>query len=111
MKIKVIDLIYKICQYRQFQIFSKMSYNYLMEIINDDEDEVRFKTLEVLIELIEIFKISDSETTAIILFNLKENSQLLRKYLYKLLSKLYVNKTSEFDLVLQVIGFIIFIQL
>jgi replication initiation and membrane attachment protein DnaB len=79
-----------------------MSYNYLIEIINDDEDEVRFKTLEILIELIEIFKVSDSETLAIVLFNLKENSQLLRKYLYKLISKVYVNKTPEFDLVLEV---------
>jgi len=71
-------------------------------MINDDEDEVRFKTLEILIELIEIFKVSDYETLPIILFNLKENSQLLRKYLYKLISKVYVNKTSEFELVLDV---------
>lgn len=74
-------------------------------MINDDEDDVRFKTLEILIELIEIFKVSDSETIWIILFNLKENSQLLRKYLYKLISKVYVNKTVEFKLVLEVIFF------
>ncbi len=86
-----------------------MSYNYLIEMINDDEDEVRFKTMEILIELIEIFKVSDSETLPIILFNLKENSQLLRKYLYKLISKVYVNKTSEFELVLEVIFIRIFI--
>lgn len=102
MKIKVIELISRICWEKKFQNFSKMSYNYLIEIINDDEDEVRFKTLEILIELIEIFKVSDSETLAIVLFNLKENSQLLRKYLYKLISKVYVNKTPEFDLVLEV---------
>jgi len=79
-----------------------MSYNYLMEMITDDEDEVRYKTLEVLIELIKIFKVSDSETLPVILFNLKENSQLLRKYLYKLISNIFVNQTSDFELVLEV---------
>lgn len=73
-----------------------------MEMITDDEDEVRYKTLEVLIELIKIFKVSDSETLPVILFNLKENSQLLRKYLYKLISNIFVNQTSDFELVLEV---------
>jgi len=71
-------------------------------MINDDEDEVRYKTLEILIELIKIFKFTDSETLPIILFNLKENSQLLRKYLYDLISNIHVNRSSEFELVLEV---------
>lgn len=71
-------------------------------MINDDEDEVRYKTAEILIELVKIFKFPDFEMLPIIFFNLKEKSQLLRKYLYKLISQIHISKNSEFETVLEV---------
>jgi hypothetical protein len=100
------ELILKICHEKKFINFSKVSYNYLIEMINDDEDEVRFKTLEILLELIKIFKQTDFDTLNIIFFNLKEKSQLLRKYLYKLISKICVNNTNEFLIIFEVNKFL-----
>ena len=99
------ELILKICEEKKFKNFSKVSYNYLIEMINDDEDEVRFKTLDILLELIKIFEQTDFDTLNFIFFNLKEKSQLLRKYLYKLISKICVNTTNEFLIIFEVSNF------
>lgn len=101
------ELILKICKEKKFENFSKTSFNYLIEMVNDDEDEVRFKTLEILLELIKIFKQTDFDTLNIIFFNLKEKSQLLRKYLYKLISKICINTKNEFLIIFEVNVFII----
>jgi hypothetical protein len=55
-KIKTLDLIGRIGMKEKYKEFAIKSFQYIIELVNDEEDEVRYKTVETLIRLIKNFK-------------------------------------------------------
>lgn len=55
-KIGVLDLIGKIGTKNEYKELAMKSFKYIIELVNDEEDEVRYKTIECLEVLIKNFK-------------------------------------------------------
>jgi len=60
------DVIVK--EFQHFQQFSKISFIYILEMINDEEEEVRFEAIQCLTTLLENFKSLDVSVYDIIYF-------------------------------------------
>lgn len=90
-KIKTLKIISK----HHEKLQAEKHFDYLLELINDEEKEVRYEAvncLEVLIPYIKKFKY---ETCEIILFSLNEQTKKLRNLFLKLLTKLKIEITQD----------------
>ena len=90
-KIKTLKLISK---YHK-EIQAKNNFEYLLELINDEENEVRYEAINCLEELIPNIDILPYKTCEIIIFSLKEKNNKLRKLYMKLLSKMKLDIDQE----------------
>jgi hypothetical protein len=103
-KIETLKLISKIGADCENKEFAKKSFKYTIELVNDEEDEVRYETIKCLEKLICNFKIIEFNSCEIIFFNLKEKSLNLRKLLYSLCSKIFNENFEEFNSVRKVVN-------
>ena len=90
-KIKTLKLISK---YHK-EIQAKNNFEYLLELINDEENEVRYEAINCLEALIPSIDILPYKTCEIIIFSLKEKNNKLRKLYMKLLSKMKLDINQE----------------
>lgn len=77
--------------------FALKSFKYTIELVNDEEDEVRYESIKTLTTLICNFKKIDFQSCEIIFFNLKEKSLPLRKFLYSLYAKIHNENSADFE--------------
>lgn len=99
-KIKTLKLISK--YHKEIQAENK--FDYLLELINDEENEVRNEAINCLETLIPFIDILPYETCEIIIFSLKEKNNKLRKLFMNLLSKMKLNIDQEkFEHILRLI--------
>ena len=90
-KIKTLKLISK---YHK-EIQAQNNFEYLLELINDEENEVRYEAINCLEVLIPYIDILPYKTCEIIIFSLKEKNNKLRKLYMKLLSKMKLDIDKE----------------
>ena len=90
-KIKTLKLISK---YHK-EIQAQNNFEYLLELINDEENEVRYEAINCLEVLIPHIDILPYKTCEIIIFSLKEKNNKLRKLYMKLLSKMKLDIDKE----------------
>ena len=90
-KIKTLKLISK---YHK-EIQAQNNFEYLLELINDEENEVRYEAINCLETLIPSINILPYKTCEIIIFSLKEKNNKLRKIFMKLLSKMKLDIDQE----------------
>lgn len=99
-KIKTLKLISK---YHE-KIQAQNNFEYLLELINDEENEVRYEAINCLETLIPYINILPYEACEIIIFSLKEKNNKLRKLFMNLLSKMKLNIDREkFEHILKLI--------
>ena len=99
-KIKTLKLISK---YHK-EIKAKNNFEYLLELINDEENEVRYEAVNCLETLIPFVDILPYKACEIIIFSLKEKNHKLRKLFMKLLSKMKLDIDQEkFEHILKLI--------
>ena len=99
-KIKTLKLISK---YHE-KIQAQNNFEYLLELINDEENEVRYEAINCLETLIPYINILPYEACEIIIFSLKEKNNKLRKLFMNLLSKMKLNIDQEkFEHILKLI--------
>ena len=99
-KIKTLKLISK---YHK-EIKAQNNFEYLLELINDEENEVRYEAVNCLETLIPSVDILPYKASEIIIFSLKEKNNKLRKLFMKLLSKMKLNIDQEkFENILKLI--------
>ena len=99
-KIKTLKLISK---YHK-QIKAQNNFEYLLELINDEENEVRYEAINCLDTLIPFVDILPYKACEIIVFSLKEKNNKLRKLFMKLLSKMKLEIDQEkFEHILKLI--------
>ena len=90
-KIKTLKLISK---YHK-EIQAQNNFEYLLELINDEENEVRYEAINCLEVLIPYINVLPYKTCEIIIFSLKEKNNKLRKLYMKLLSKMKLDIDKE----------------
>ena len=90
-KIKTLKLISK---YHK-EIQAQNNFEYLLELINDEENEVRYEAINCLEVLIPYLNVLPYKTCEIIIFSLKEKNNKLRKLYMKLLSKMKLDIDKE----------------
>ena len=90
-KIKTLKLISK---YHK-EIKAQNNFEYLLELINDEENEVRYEAINCLDTLIPFIDILPYKACEIIIFSLKEKNNKLRKLFMKLLSKMKLEIDQE----------------
>ena len=90
-KIKTLKLISK---YHK-EIQAQNNFEYLLELINDEENEVRYEAINWLEVLIPYLNVLPYKTCEIIIFSLKEKNNKLRKLYMKLLSKMKLDIDKE----------------
>ena len=90
-KIKTLKLISK---YHK-EIQAKNNFEYLLELINDEENEVRYEAINCLETIIPYIDILPYKTCEIIIFSLKEKNNKLRKLFMKLLSNMKLDINQE----------------
>ena len=90
-KIKTLKLITK---YHK-EIQAQNNFEYLLELINDEENEVRYEAINCLETLIPYIDILPYKTCEIIIFSLKEKNNKLRKLFMKLLSNMKLDIDQE----------------
>ena len=99
-KIKTLKLISK---YHK-EIKAQNNFEYLLELINDEENEVRYEAINCLDTLIPFIDILPYKACEIIIFSLKEKNNKLRKLFMKLLSKMKLEIDQEkFEHILKLI--------
>ena len=99
-KIKTLKLISK---YHK-EIKAQNNFEYLLELINDEENEVRYEAINCLDTLIPFVDILPYKACEIIIFSLKEKNNKLRKLFMKLLSKMKLDIDQEkFEHILKLI--------
>ena len=99
-KIKTLKLISK---YHK-EIKAQNNFEYLLELINDEENEVRYEAINCLETLIPFVDILPYKACEIIIFSLKEKNHKLRKLFMKLLSKMKLDIDQEkFEHILKLI--------
>ena len=99
-KIKTLKLISK---YHK-EIKAQNHFEYLLELINDEENEVRYEAVNCLETLIPFVDILPYKASEIIIFSLKEKNNKLRKLFMKLLSKMKLDINQEkFEHILRLI--------
>ena len=99
-KIKTLKLISK---YHK-EIKAQNNFEYLLELINDEENEVRYEAINCLETLIPYVDILPYKTCEIIIFSLKEKNNKLRKLFMNLLSKMKLDIDQEkFEHILRLI--------
>ena len=99
-KIKTLKLITK---YHK-EIKAQNNFEYLLELINDEENEVRYEAINCLETLIPFVDILPYKTCEIIIFSLKERNNKLRKLFMNLLSKMKLDIDQEkFENILKLI--------
>ena len=99
-KIKTLKLISK---YHK-EIKAQNNFEYLLELINDEENEVRYEAVNCLETLIPFVDILPYKACEIIIFSLKEKNHKLRKLFMKLLSKMKLDIDQEkFEHILKLI--------
>ena len=99
-KIKTLKLISK---YHK-EIQAQNNFEYLLELINDEENEVRYEAINCLETLIPYVNILPYKTCEIIIFSLKEKNNKLRKLFMNLLSKMKLDIDQEkFEHILRLI--------
>ena len=99
-KIKTLKLISK---YHK-EIKAQNNFEYLLELINDEENEVRYEAINCLDTLIPFVDILPYKACEIIVFSLKEKNNKLRKLFMKLLSKMKLEIDQEkFEHILKLI--------
>ena len=99
-KIKTLKLISK---YHK-EIKAQNNFEYLLELINDEENEVRYEAVNCLETLIPFVDILPYKACEIIIFSLKEKNNKLRKLFMKLLSKMKLDINQEkFEHILKLI--------
>ena len=99
-KIKTLKLISK---YHK-EIKAQNNFEYLLELINDEENEVRYEAVNCLETLIPFVDILPYKASEIIIFSLKEKNNKLRKLFMKLLSKMKLDINQEkFEHILRLI--------
>ena len=70
---------------------SEKHFDFIIELINDEEDEVRFEAVDCLSDLLCKIDICSYEICEILLFALKEKLSKLRRKYYILLGKMKIN--------------------
>ena len=90
-KIKTLKLISK---YHK-EIQAQNNFEILLELINDEENEVRYEAIDCLETLIPYINILPYKTCEIIIFSLKEKNNKLRKIYMNLLSKMKLDINQE----------------
>ena len=90
-KIKTLKLISK---YHK-KIQAQNNFEILLELINDEENEVRYEAIDCLETLIPYINILPYKTCEIIIFSLKEKNNKLRKIYMNLLSKMKLDINQE----------------
>ena len=90
-KIKTLKLISK---YHK-EIQAQNNFEYLLELINDEENEVRYEAINCLEVLIPYLNVLPYKTCEIIIFSLKEKNNKLRKLYMKLLNKMKLDIDKE----------------
>ena len=86
------------------EIKAQNNFEYLLELINDEENEVRYEAINCLDTLIPFIDILPYKTCEIIIFSLKEKNNKLRKLFMKLLSKMKLEIDQEkFEHILKLI--------
>ena len=99
-KIKTLKLISK---YHK-EIKAQNNFKYLLELINDEENEVRYEAVNCLETLIPFVDILPYKACEIIIFSLKEKNNKLRKLFMKLLSKMKLDiDQDKFENILKLI--------
>ena len=99
-KIKTLKLISK---YHK-EIQAQNNFEYLLELINDEENEVRYEAVNCLETLIPYINILPYKACEIIIFSLKEKNNKLRKLFMNLLSKMKLDIDQEkFEQILRLI--------
>ena len=99
-KIKTLKLISK---YHK-EIKAQNNFEYLLELINDEENEVRYEAINCLETLIPFVDILPYKACEIIIFSLKEKNNKLRKLFMKLLSKMKLDiDQKKFENILKLI--------
>ena len=99
-KIKTLKLISK---YHK-EIKAQNNFEYLLELINDEENEVRYEAINCLENLIPSVDILPYRACEIIIFSLKEKNNKLRKLFMNLLSKMKLDiDQDKFENILKLI--------
>ena len=99
-KIKTLKLISK---YHK-EIKAQNNFEYLLELINDEENEVRYEAVNCLETLMPFVDILPYKAREIIIFSLKEKNNKPRKLFMKLLSKMKLDINQEkFEHILRLI--------
>ena len=83
-KIKTLQLV----SHYKDKIHTEKHFDFILELINDEEEEVRNASVDCLESLIPKIKIFSYEICEILLFVLKDNNRKLRKKFMKLISKM-----------------------
>jgi len=99
-KLKTLKLITK---YHK-EIKAQNNFEYLLELINDEENEVRYEAINCLETLIPFVDILPYKACEIIIFSLKEKNNKLRKLFMNLLSKMKLQiDQDKFENILKLI--------
>lgn len=78
-------------------LFAKKSFSFVLELINDEEEEVRVYALDCLNQLTNVYSNLNTEELDILYFSLQDKSKLIRRTLLKCLSNVDYTNIDEYE--------------
>lgn len=96
-KILALNVISDICEEKRFHNFCKNSFTYLLELIHDEEKDVRSKALESLYKITINYKILPENEVSIILNSMYDKNTQIKINLMKILSNIEFKSYFEYE--------------
>ena len=95
-KKKTLSLITKIILIRKFDLFAKKSFSYIIELIHDEEEDVRIHTVKCLKDILSVYKNIPSEKIDILYSVLNDKNSHIKKSTLEVLT--YISFEDSKDL-------------